>query len=52
MLEHLGETQAGQDIENAITEVLQSGEIQTKDMGGQSKTHEVGDAIRTAILKA
>jgi len=52
MLEHLGETQAGQDIENAVIEVLQSGEIQTKDMGGRSKTHEVGDAIRKAILKA
>jgi isocitrate/isopropylmalate dehydrogenase len=51
MMEHLGEEQVAQDIQKAVTGVLASGEVRTRDMGGTSKTHEVGDAVRKAILK-
>lgn len=50
LMEHLGEQQAAHDIEEAIITVLASGEFRTKDMGGTQKTHEVGDAIKKAIL--
>jgi isocitrate/isopropylmalate dehydrogenase len=51
MMEHLGEEQVAHDIQKAVTGVLASGEVRTRDMGGTSKTHEVGDAVRKAILK-
>jgi tartrate dehydrogenase/decarboxylase / D-malate dehydrogenase len=50
MMEHLGEDQAAHDIEHAVIKVLASGEVRTIDMGGKQKTHEVGDAVRQAIL--
>jgi tartrate dehydrogenase/decarboxylase/D-malate dehydrogenase len=50
MLEHLGEEQAAQDVQKAVVRVLTSGEVKTRDMGGAGKTHEVGDAIKKAIL--
>jgi len=50
MLEHLGEKQAAQDVQKAVVRVLTSGEVKTRDMGGAGKTHEVGDAVREAIL--
>lgn len=50
MLEHLGETQAAEDIEKAVAKVLVSHEVKTRDMGGTSKTHEVGDAVKRVIL--
>ncbi|HUT69853.1 MAG TPA: tartrate dehydrogenase [Desulfatiglandales bacterium] len=50
MLEHLGEEQAAQDVQKAVVSVLTSGEVKTRDMGGAGKTHEVGDAIKKAIL--
>ena len=50
MLEHLGETQAAKDIEKAVVTVLVSHEVKTRDMGGASKTHEVGDAVKRVIL--
>ena len=50
MLEHLGEEQSAQDIQQAVMKILASGEVRTYDMGGTHKTHELGDAIRQAIL--
>jgi len=50
MMEHLGEDQAANDIENAVIKVLAAGEVRTIDMGGNQKTYEVGDAVRQAIL--
>ncbi|MFX1449935.1 MAG: isocitrate/isopropylmalate dehydrogenase family protein [Promethearchaeota archaeon] len=41
-------TGAGQ-IERAIEEILKEGKIRTYDLGGSSKTSEVGDAIATRI---
>jgi tartrate dehydrogenase/decarboxylase/D-malate dehydrogenase len=51
MWEHLGEWQAARDIQAAVMKILASGQIKTKDMGGTHKTHEVGDAIKEAILR-
>jgi tartrate dehydrogenase/decarboxylase/D-malate dehydrogenase len=51
MLDHLGEEEAAQDIENAISKHLASGEIKTADMGGNNKTHEVGDSIKRILSK-
>jgi tartrate dehydrogenase/decarboxylase/D-malate dehydrogenase len=50
MWEQLGEEQAARDIQDAVVKVLESGQARTKDMGGTHKTHEVGDAIKEAIL--
>ena len=51
MLEHLGENEAAQDIEKAVSATLQEGKIKTPDMGGTSKTNELGDVVRKMILK-
>jgi tartrate dehydrogenase/decarboxylase/D-malate dehydrogenase len=50
MLDHLGEEQAALDIQRAVVKTLASRKFKTHDMGGTNKTHEVGDAIRNAIL--
>jgi tartrate dehydrogenase/decarboxylase/D-malate dehydrogenase len=51
MLDHLGEEQAALDIQRAVVKTLTQGKVKTADMGGTNKTHEMGDAIRKAILK-
>jgi 3-isopropylmalate dehydrogenase len=45
MLEELGEQEAAELVERAAIEVLKEGKIRTKDLGGTSKTSEVGDAV-------
>lgn len=45
MLEHLGEVKASQTIEEAVKQVLKDGRVRTQDLGGSSKTSEVGDAV-------
>ena len=50
MLDHLGEAQAALDIQRAVMKTLASGKVKTPDMGGRNKTHEVGDAVREALL--
>jgi tartrate dehydrogenase/decarboxylase/D-malate dehydrogenase len=49
MLEHLGEKQAANEIQNAVGKILSLGEIRTPDLGGKQKTSEVGDAIKEVI---
>ncbi len=44
MLETIGEKQAGKTIEKAVEELMKEGEYRTYDLGGDSKTSEVGDA--------
>ena len=51
MWEHLGEEGAARDIQDAVAKVLASGQARTRDMGGTHKTHEVGDAVKEAILR-
>jgi tartrate dehydrogenase/decarboxylase/D-malate dehydrogenase len=50
MTEHLGETKAGKDIEAALNQVLQTGDVKTRDMGGKHSTAEMGDAVKKAVL--
>lgn len=45
MLEHLGEVKASQVVEEAVKQVLKEGKKRTQDLGGSSKTSEVGDAV-------
>ncbi|MDL2271436.1 3-isopropylmalate dehydrogenase [Desulfovibrio sp. OttesenSCG-928-I05] len=49
MLEYLGETEAAGALLKAVQSVLAKGDVRTRDMGGQSGTAEVGDAIRAAL---
>ncbi|MEM3519823.1 MAG: isocitrate/isopropylmalate family dehydrogenase, partial [Candidatus Hadarchaeales archaeon] len=49
MLEHLGEVRGAQVIEEAVVEILKEGKVRTYDLGGKSKTSEVGDAIAAKI---
>ncbi|HEY3835979.1 MAG TPA: tartrate dehydrogenase [Bryobacteraceae bacterium] len=49
MVEHLGVTEAAQEIEAAVAKVLAGGRIRTPDLGGSSKTSEITDAIIAAI---
>jgi isocitrate/isopropylmalate dehydrogenase len=50
MLEHLGEEKAALDIQKAVMKTIALGKVKTPDMGGTNKTHEVGDAVKKAIL--
>ncbi len=50
MLEHLDQKEAAQDIHDSVAKVLGSGQFKTRDMGGNTTTHEMGDAVRDAIF--
>lgn len=50
MLDHLGEEAAALDVQKAVMQVLAEGNVKTRDLGGTSKTHEMGDEINR-ILK-
>lgn len=50
MLKHLGHKQAHDCILYAIEEVLREGKDQTRDMGGQSSTQALGQAVAKAIV--
>jgi tartrate dehydrogenase/decarboxylase / D-malate dehydrogenase len=49
MLRHLGEAAAADAVENAIRKVLAKSGIRTPDLGGNSTTQEMGDAIAFAV---
>jgi tartrate dehydrogenase/decarboxylase/D-malate dehydrogenase len=49
MLDHLGEHQIHERVLNAITKVLDRGEVRTPDLGGQATTAEVAKAVRSAL---
>ena len=50
MMEHLGEPEAGKNIEAAVHQVLQNGDVKTRDMGGTHSASQMGDAVKKAIL--
>lgn len=45
MVEHLGEQEAGDRMQTAIERVIDRGDVLTPDLGGTSKTDEIGEAI-------
>ena len=49
LLDHLGESEAGAAVEQAIAQVLKERRVRTPDLGGQSKCREVTDAILAAL---
>ena len=51
MLRHLGQQEAGDQVEAAVRRVLADGEVLTTDLGGKSKTNIVGDAIVSSLGK-
>ncbi|MGD2270567.1 MAG: 3-isopropylmalate dehydrogenase [Desulfobacterales bacterium] len=50
MMHHVGEADAGADIETGLRRVLKAGDVKTRDMGGTNSTAEMGDAVKVAIL--
>jgi tartrate dehydrogenase/decarboxylase / D-malate dehydrogenase len=52
MLEHLGESEAGAAIVDAIETLLREGGPRTRDMGGQAGTADVGDALAALVSSA
>ncbi len=51
MLRHLGENLAASDVDSAVLQLLEQGEILTPDLGGSSTTEGVGDAIAALVSK-
>lgn len=49
MLEELGEEKAAQLVEDAVVGVLMEGKTITRDLGGSSRTDEVGSAVAEKI---
>jgi tartrate dehydrogenase/decarboxylase/D-malate dehydrogenase len=45
MLDHLGASEAAQQVERAVADVLADGRARTPDLGGHSTTAEVTDAV-------
>ncbi len=52
MLEHLGEPVAASAIETALEAVLENSEMHTPDLGGKSRTRDVGEAIASQVSSA
>jgi isocitrate/isopropylmalate dehydrogenase len=49
MLRHLGQDAAAESVEKAALSVVAVGETLTPDLGGNSSTQDVGDAVVTAL---
>ncbi len=49
MLEHLGQSEAAGAVERAVRAVLAEGQVRTPDLGGDSSTHEVSEAVAGRI---
>jgi 3-isopropylmalate dehydrogenase len=49
MLDWLGETAKGAQVERAVADVIRSGKVRTYDMGGSSTTLEMGEAVAKAL---
>jgi tartrate dehydrogenase/decarboxylase/D-malate dehydrogenase len=49
MLSWLGEETAASSIQEAVVRVLGEGRVRTRDLGGESGTAEVGQAVAEAI---
>jgi tartrate dehydrogenase/decarboxylase/D-malate dehydrogenase len=51
LLDYLGEAEAAATLMQAIEAVIATGIVRTPDLGGQSTTHEVGEAVRAELRK-
>jgi 3-isopropylmalate dehydrogenase len=49
LLDAIGEKKAGKLVERAVREVLKHGKSMTPDMGGTSRTSDMGDAISAKV---
>jgi isocitrate dehydrogenase (NAD+) len=49
MLRHLGEPAAAQQVGDAVIDVLASGRVRTRDLGGNASTTDVRDAVIAAL---
>jgi tartrate dehydrogenase/decarboxylase/D-malate dehydrogenase len=49
MLDHLGEKEAARAVEDAIFSVLAASSVRTRDIGGNSSTRDMGEAIAAAV---
>jgi tartrate dehydrogenase/decarboxylase/D-malate dehydrogenase len=49
MLEHLGEKEAAQAVEQGIFRVIASSNVRTRDIGGTAGTKDVGEAIAAEV---
>jgi tartrate dehydrogenase/decarboxylase/D-malate dehydrogenase len=49
LLDHLGLDRPGADVRRAVAEVLKAGRVRTPDLGGTSRTAEMGDAVLAAV---
>jgi len=45
MLDHLGETEAGNHVRAAVAGVIEQDKVRTRDLGGRATTTEFGDAV-------
>jgi tartrate dehydrogenase/decarboxylase/D-malate dehydrogenase len=50
MLDHLGMSEAGRELEAAVAAVLAEGRVRTPDIGGSSSTEEVTDAVLEKLV--
>ena len=50
MLNWLGEYEAAQSIEDAVIQVLIDGKVLTPDLGGNSKTSDIADAVSAKLV--
>ncbi len=51
LLDTLGESEAAKTVEQAVNKILGKGKVRTRDLGGNSTTSEVGDALAKEILR-
>ena len=49
MARHLGQVEAADALEAAVSQTLEEGEVLTPDLGGIASTEEVGDAVLRAL---
>ena len=49
MLDHLGETEMGSRVVDAVARVIEEGRYRTKDMGGTSNTMDMAKAVASEL---
>lgn len=49
MLDHLGETQAGDRVRRAVVATIVADRVRTRDLGGTASTQEFGDAVARRV---